>query len=230
MRPTIPTDPVGAVAFDVIGTLFTLDEPRRRLQALGAPEHTVDLWFANTLRDRASLSLAGGYRPMGDMLAAELPRVLAAVGVDSDEDARAEVLAAFGELTAVDGAADGCATLTDANWQIVALTNASRTTTLRLLDRSGLAPWFLDVLSTDTVEVAKPHPSVYQQVETRLPGVEVWMVATHAWDIAGAMRAGLRGAWVAEPEQLWPSVHPEPDITERTLLEVCVAIAALAGP
>jgi 2-haloacid dehalogenase len=219
---------VGVVAFDIIGTLFTLDVPRQRLRALGAPEHTVDLWFAATLRDRVSWSLAGEYRSMADVLAAELPRVLAAVDVDSDEAARAELLRSFAELEPVQGAAEGCATLADAGWQIVALTNASRGTTERLLDRCGVAPRFAEVLSTDTVAVAKPHPRVYLQVAERFPDVEIWLVAAHAWDVAGAMRAGLRGAWVAEAEELWLDVYPEPDISAGSLLEACAAIAALA--
>jgi 2-haloacid dehalogenase len=219
---------MGVVAFDVIGTLFTLEEPRRRLRALGAPEHTVELWFAGTLRERTSMSLAGVYLPTADVLAAELPRVLAAVGVEADESDRAEVLGGFAELEASAGAAEGCAALAAAGCQIVALTNAGRAGTLRLLERAGLAPWFLDVLSTDAVKVAKPHPSVYRQVEERFPDVEAWMVAAHAWDVAGAMWAGLRGAWVAELEDLWPDLYPEPDITAGSLLEACAAIAALA--
>ncbi|HYV02062.1 MAG TPA: hypothetical protein VEM93_06960 [Actinomycetota bacterium] len=44
------------VAFDVIGTLFTLERPRRRLADRGAPEHSLDLWFAQTLRDAVGRS------------------------------------------------------------------------------------------------------------------------------------------------------------------------------
>jgi 2-haloacid dehalogenase len=218
----------GVVAFDVIGTLFTLEEPRRRLRALGAPDHTIELWFSATLRDRACWSLAGGYRPMADVLAAELPRVLASLDVESDEAARAIVVQSFAELEPVDGAADACARLAAAGWDVVALTNASRDTTARLLDRAGLAPRFLDVFSTDTVQVAKPHPRVYGQVGERIPGSELWMVAAHAWDVAGAMRAGLRGAWVSEPERQWLDVYPEPDLIAGSVLAACEAIRSMA--
>ena len=72
----MPAD--GTVVFDIIGTCFSLDSPRRRLAELGAPEHALELWFAQTLRDAIALSHAGRYRPLRDVLRAELPRTRSA--------------------------------------------------------------------------------------------------------------------------------------------------------
>jgi 2-haloacid dehalogenase len=66
----------GTVSFDIIGTCFSLDLPRTRLVELGAPAHALQLWFAQTLRDAFALSHAGGYRPLKEVLEAELPRTL----------------------------------------------------------------------------------------------------------------------------------------------------------
>ena len=74
------------VAFDVIGTLFTLERPTRRLAELGAPEHSLDLWFAQTLRDAVSLSHSGGYRPLAEVLEAALQRLAAAIGLEAGEE------------------------------------------------------------------------------------------------------------------------------------------------
>jgi 2-haloacid dehalogenase len=30
------------------------------------------------------------------------------------------------------------------------------------------------------------------------------MVAAHAWDVVGAVRAGMRGVWVNRDERTWP--------------------------
>ncbi len=38
-----------------------------------------------------------------------------------------------------------------------------------------------------------------------------WMVAAHA-GVAGAQRAGLRGAWVATSEREYLGAYPPPDI------------------
>ncbi len=52
------------VAFDIIGTCFSLEKPRQRLAKLNAPAYAIELWFGQTLRDAFALSHAGSYRPL----------------------------------------------------------------------------------------------------------------------------------------------------------------------
>ena len=51
-------EPATAV-FDIIGTCFSLEKPRRALTRLGAPEHALELGFAQALRD----SFGSWWRP-----------------------------------------------------------------------------------------------------------------------------------------------------------------------
>ena len=51
---------------------------------LGAPTHALDLWFAQTLRDAFALSHASSYRPLKEILAAELPRTMKMLSIDLD--------------------------------------------------------------------------------------------------------------------------------------------------
>ncbi|MGH2615420.1 MAG: haloacid dehalogenase type II, partial [Thermomicrobiales bacterium] len=53
----------------------------------------------------------------------------------------------------------------------------------------------------------------------------VWMVAAHGWDIAGATRAGLRGAFVARRGQE-PDPFAPPEIRGEDLAAVARAIDA----
>ncbi|MBD1934671.1 MULTISPECIES: hypothetical protein [Cyanophyceae] len=78
----------GTVVFDIIGTCFSLDKPRQRLVELGAPSHALELWFAQTLRDAFALSHAGSYRPLKEVLEAELPRTLKVLGIEADVQMR----------------------------------------------------------------------------------------------------------------------------------------------
>jgi 2-haloacid dehalogenase len=64
------------VVFDVVGTLFSLDAPRRLLTDGGAPAHALDLWFAESLRDYFARSHASRYVALRKVLEAELPRTL----------------------------------------------------------------------------------------------------------------------------------------------------------
>jgi 2-haloacid dehalogenase len=94
----------GTVVFDIIGTCFSLDLPRQRLVELGAPDYTVQLWFAQTLRDAFALSHAGGYRPLKEVLEAELPRTLKMIGVEASSVELSRVVTSFAELDPQPGA------------------------------------------------------------------------------------------------------------------------------
>jgi 2-haloacid dehalogenase len=201
----------GTVAFDVIGTLFPLERPREGLKALGAPAHALEMWFAEALRDFFALSHAGGYAPLREVLAASLPRTLVALEVEHDDAAIERVMATLKELDPAEGAGASIQALTEAEFRILALTNGSEEITRTLLDGAGLYGHFDELLSCDEIRVSKPHPSVYEMARHREPG-ELWMVAAHGWDIAGAARAGLRTAWISGKERIYPATFPPPDI------------------
>jgi 2-haloacid dehalogenase len=217
------------VAFDIIGTLFTLDRPRDRLIALGAPRETLELWFAQALRDAFAWSHAGGYRPLKEFLEAALSRTLDSVGVEATEGKAAHVMAAFAELDPVDGAEEACSILFDAGWRIIALTNGSEESTRRLLSRAGLEDRFSAFLSCDRIEKTKPHPDVYEMAKQEAGAGALWLIAAHAWDIAGASRAGLWTCWVEHLEKRYLSVYPEPDVRASGVVEAARAIVAREG-
>jgi 2-haloacid dehalogenase len=211
------------VAFDIIGTVFSLDRPRVALTDLGAAPTAFDLWFAESLRDAYAWSHAGQYRPLKDVLQAALPRTLAVLGVDASGEDLASVMKAFGELDPVEGAGEAFSILAEAGCQILALTNSSEDSTRRLLERAGLAHRFSAFLSCDTVRTTKPHPNVYAMARERADG-EPWMVAAHAWDVAGASVAGMQTAWVSHKEKEYLSVYPEPDVRADDLPAAAMAI------
>jgi 2-haloacid dehalogenase len=209
--------PAGTVAFDVIGTLVSLEKLRPILVDRGAEPHTLELWFAESLRDYFSISHSGGYSRLGDVLRAGLARH--PVG---DRDA---VMNAFPRLDPVPGAGDACRLLAEAGFKIVALTNGSEELTNSLLANSGIAQYFDAVLSCDSILVSKPHPRVYAMVKEVAEG-DAWLVASHAWDTAGAGRAGLRTVLVyPRPEQV-PSVFPAPDAVVPDLVSAAESIVS----
>lgn len=212
------------VAFDVIGTLFTLDRPRDRLIALGAPREALELWFAQALRDAFAWSHAGGYRPLREFLGAALPRMLESVGVEASEEKAAQVMQAFSELDPVDGAEQACSVLFDAGWRIVTLTMGSEESTRHLLSRAGLEDRFSVFLSCDRIGKTKPHPDVYEMAKQEAGPSALWLIAAHAWDVAGATRAGLRTCWVSHLEKRYLSVYPQPDVRASGLVEAARAI------
>ena len=216
------------VAFDVIGTLFTLDRPRSELAKLGAPEFAVNLWFAQTLRDSYGWSLAGGYRPLKEFLQAALQRMLLQLGIRADESQRGAVLGSLGELDAAPGASEAVEDLSEKGWRVITLTNGSEEFTRGLLERAGIGHRFVATLSCDAIGKTKPHPDVYQMAKQEASG-EVWLVAGHAWDVAGAIAAGLRSAWISATEKEYLSVYPQPDIVADDLAEAAELMLAFSA-
>ncbi|WP_413167947.1 HAD family hydrolase [Capilliphycus salinus ALCB114379] len=218
----------GTVAFDMIGTCFNLNKPKQRLVELGLPTYALQLWFAQTLRDAFALSHAGGYQPLNQMLEAELPRTLKLFNVEIDPERQAHVLSAFNELELETGALEAFQRLTEAGWRLVALTNGGIESTHNLLEKAGALPYFADsvawrpkgaiVRSCDEIQITKPHQDVYQLLGQNASG-EIWMIAAHAWDIAGAIRAGLKTAFITSSEGSYLSAYPQPDVMASGLIE-----------
>ena len=207
----------GTVVFDIIGTCFSLDLPRQRLVELGAPAYTVQLWFAQTLRDAFALSHAGGYRPLKEVLEAELPRTLKMIGIEASSVELSRVVTSFAELEPQPGALEAFRILVEAGWKLVALTNGSEDSTRKLLERAGALQRFGSILSCDAIQKTKPHPDVYDLPKQDAEG-DVWMVAAHAWDIAGAARAGLRTAFITQEEKDYLSIYPQPELVTSDLV------------
>jgi 2-haloacid dehalogenase len=203
------------VAFDVIGTLVGLESLRQALNHQGAGPRTLELWFAESLRDYFSISHSGGYSPLLEVLRAGLARHNI-----RDRDA---VMSILPRLDPMPGAEDACRLLAEDGTKLIALTNGSEALTNSLLDHGGLKDRFDAVLSCDSIRVSKPHPSVYAMARDAAAG-ELWMVASHAWDIAGAGRVGLRTVLIYPEQELVPEVFPRPEVIAPDLISAARAI------
>ena len=62
-----------------------------------------------------------------------------------------------------------------------------------------------------------------------MPIDQVRLVAAHAWDVAGAQRAGCAAAFVARPGMVLDPLAPVPDVVGPDLLAVADGILAREG-
>ncbi len=206
------------VVFDIIGTCFSLEKPRQQLIKLGAPDYALELWFAQALRDAFAFSHAGGYRPLKEILQAELPRTLQMLDIELNSSQLSQIMDTFSELELQPEAEEAFKVLTTSGWKIIALTNGSKDATRKLLERAGVQKYFAEVYSVDAIALTKPHPDVYKMIQT--DNLEnVWLVAAHAWDIAGAERVGMKTAFVTQLEKDYLDVYPQAEIKVENLLE-----------
>jgi len=111
-------------------------------------------------------------------------------------------------------------------FRLVALTNSPKDVAEAQMRNSGLRDLLEDVYSADAVRTLKPAPEPYWMVAERtgVPIGDVRLVAAHGWDIAGALAAGCRAAFVARPGAALYPHGPQPDIVAPDLTGIADAL------
>jgi 2-haloacid dehalogenase len=207
----------GTLVFDIIGTCFSLDKPRQRLVELGAPPHALELWFAQTLRDAFALSHAGSYRPLKEVLEAELPRTLKVLGIEADAQMRSHIVKAFSELEPQPEALEAFRLLTTAGWKLVALTNGSEDSTHKLLERANVLEYFASIFSCDAGRRSRTRMSTPWRSK-RSRAMSGWLLL-----MPGILQVppalGKRTAFINKEEKDYLGVYPQPEIIASDLVE-----------
>jgi 2-haloacid dehalogenase len=123
---------------------------------------------------------------------------------------------------------DGLQTMRDAGLRLVTLTNSAPAAVQQQLTNAGLTAFFERSFSVDAVRRFKPAAEAYRSVADSLglPVDRLRLVAAHAWDIVGALRAGCVAAFVARPGKVLYPLGPNPDITGPDFRDVAKQIVA----
>jgi 2-haloacid dehalogenase len=223
--------PPEVVVFDVNETLSDFTSLRRRCRTVGAPPGLFDLWFAAVLRDGTALTAVGEYVTFAEVGRALLIDMLRhESGVEADPaEAADHVLAAFGSLEVHRDIPDGMRRLHAAGVRLVTLTNGAAATTETLLDRAGLRDLVEHVLSVDEVRRWRPAPETYLYAArtARVSPGRAMMVAAHGWDVNGAMRAGLLGAFLSRGGHGYPPFFTPPTVRAASLPDLAAALLTL---
>jgi len=210
-------NPAPSVALlDVNETLSDLAPLAERFEQVGAPTDLLPTWFAATLRDGIALAASGRYADFPDVARAALRQLLARVGGLGPplDEAAEHILAGLGTLPVHPDVEPGLRRMREAGLRAATLTNGSASSTRGLLERAGIADLVERTLDASEVGRWKPAPEPYEHACRTLgvaPSAAV-LIAVHPWDVHGAMRAGLRGAWLDRHGDPYPGVFLAPDL------------------
>jgi 2-haloacid dehalogenase len=220
-----PTAPE-VVAFDVLGTLFSLASLQPLAVAAGGDASTVGRWFTQLVADGSSLTAARDYQPFRDVAKASLRTVLPA----SKAAARDKVLAGLAKLDAYEDAAPAMGRLIMAGRAIV-ISNASADSTRKLLTRGRLDAFVDSVVSAEDVKQWKPasDPYAFAAATQDVPLERMAVVSAHPWDILGGRRSGMVTGWCNRDGATFPASFGKPDVTGKNLLDVVEKLLALRG-
>lgn len=208
------TVPVGVIVFDVNETLSDMTPLADHLAATGCGDLDLAAWFAGMLRDGFALATTGGYAPFGELVRSSLTDMLTRRGCTREQidDAVSRVVMGFGDLDAHPDVSEGMASLHGAGYRLVTLTNGATAMTEGMLQRAGVLELLENRLSVDEVRHWKPAPQSYAFAEHRCDSTPSTMalVASHPWDIHGAVTAGWTGVWVNRDGATYPPTSHSP--------------------
>lgn len=220
------------IVCDVNETLLDLSALEPAFKETFGDARTMQDWFTTVLLYSEVATLAGPYADFGSIAGAALDMIAGARGTSLAPATRTRILQGMLKLPAHVDVVEGLEVMRDAGLRLVTLTNSAPNAVQQQLVNAGLATFFEQSFSVDAIRRFKPAPEVYQSVANALgvPIDQLRLVAAHAWDIVGALRAGCAAAFVARPGKVLYPLGPQPDIAAPDFVSVARAIVAAESP
>ncbi|APY01008.1 haloacid dehalogenase type II [Lacinutrix venerupis] len=210
--------------FDVNETLLDLTQMKTKVgEALNGREDLLSLWFTTMLQYSLVTTASGQYEHFGYVGAAALQMVAANNGISiSEEEARNIIVNSLRGLPAHPEVKEALSQLKKDGYKLVSFTNSSNEGVKKQFESAGLTEYFEERLSVEDIGKFKPFTDTYTWAARKM-GVqpeECMLIAAHGWDVAGAVWAGWRAAFISRPgQQLFP-LAPRTEIVESDLKKV----------
>ena len=210
--------------FDVNETLLDLTPMKKQIgDALSGKEELLSLWFTTMLQYSLVTSASGQYKPFGHIGAAALQMVAANNAISlSEENARKVIDKAMQNLPPHPEVKEALTQLKKAGYTLVAFTNSSNEGLKNQFKNAELTAYFDEMLSVEDSGKFKPFTDTYiwGAHKMKVKPVECMLIAAHGWDVAGALWAGWRAAFVSRPKQQIFPLAPETEIVASNLKKV----------
>ena len=228
VRPASALSQVGATArqriivFDVNETLLDVGALAPQFQRVFGNAGVAQEWFSNVVLYSQVATIAGPYVDFGTIARGALDMTAVAHGVRLAPPDRDGILRGLISLPPHADVRDGLQQLRAAGFRLVTLTNSAPAAVDQQLKNAGIGEYFERSFSVDAVRKFKPAAEVYRLVATELQVAppQLRLVAAHAWDVLGAMRAGCAAAFVTRPGKALFPLADTPDIVGPDLRNV----------
>jgi 2-haloacid dehalogenase len=207
------------LAFDVNETLLDLRALDPHFQRVFGDAALRPTWFSQMLQLAFVGAITGQYVDFTSAQHAALRMLATRRGLPLAHEDAETIVGAMSRLPAYPEVKAALTDLAGAGYRLAALTNSVKDVAEAQLTNAGLCACFAQVLSADQVKRLKPAPEPYRLVADQF-GVsigDVRLIAAHAWDVAGALAAGCRAAFIARPGMVLSPLGAQPDIIARDI-------------
>lgn len=221
---TIKKERPKVLFFDVNETLLDLTQMKQQVgKALNGREDLLSLWFTTMLQYSLVTTASGQYEHFGNIGAASLQMVAANNDITiTEQKAREIIINALRGLPAHPEVKEALGQLKENGYKLVSFTNSSNEGVKKQFESAGLTEFFDERLSVEEVGKFKPFRETYEWGARKM-GIkpnEAMLIAAHGWDVAGALWAGWRAAFISRPgQQIFP-LAPTTEIIESDLKKI----------
>ncbi|MDR5591200.1 haloacid dehalogenase type II [Christiangramia sp. SM2212] len=200
--------------FDVNETLLDLEPLKTSINNVFGRSYAADIWFSQFLHYSLVESMTNTYHDFSEIAAAVLKMNAENYKMDLSKEKISEILSPIGQLKAYPDVKPGLSVLKENGFQLVAFSNGKTSVLNDQIKNSCLVDFFDLVLSVDAVKKYKPHPETYHFAlkQSNSEASSSMMVAAHGWDVTGAMRAGLKTAFIQRPGKSVFPLSDKPDV------------------
>ena len=222
----------GLLFFDVNETLLDLTPLQKSVTAaLGGNEDLVELWFTTMLQYSLVETVGGTYRKFGEIGAAAMTMVAKNHGVSLTSEQAKKAIEPITSLPAHPDVKPALKSLKEAGFRMATLTNSPQEGVDAQMENAGLTEFFEKRLSVGSIKTYKPDLRTYKWAAKEMGvGLEDCMlVAAHGWDIAGALQAGMRGAFLARPGKSLYPLAMKPEISAADLEKAAETLVEMAS-
>jgi 2-haloacid dehalogenase len=214
------------LAFDVNQTLLDVNALRPHFARVFGDAGVLGDWFTLLLQYSLVVTVADAYVDFGTVGKAVLEMLANTRGVRLSPEDAAQIARGMLTLPVHPEVPESLKRLRAAGFRMVTLTNSSLPAVKAQLMSAGLTQYFDESISVDSVRRFKPDAEVYRSAAAHLrarPG-ELLLIAAHAWDVFGALKAGWQTAFVARDGIAPFPLGPKPTINGPDLRAVADAI------
>ena len=215
------------IFLDVNETLLDLGPLKKSVgEALNGKDDLLPLWFTMMLQYSLVATVADRYEHFTVIGAAALQMVASNHDIQLTTEQADKAIEPIRSLPPHPDVEPAMKSLVDAGFKLVTLTNSSSYGVAEQMKNSGLGKYVQEQLSVEQIGIYKPDSHVYRWAARKMKEDigDCMLVAAHGWDIAGALWAGMRGAFLARKgHQLYP-LAPEPELNTPTFKETAEAL------
>lgn len=217
------------LAFDVYGTLIDTAGVTGALA-----DHVGDrapafsrLWRDKQLEYSFRRGLMQNYRDFSVCTKNALEYACRELRAEISDTGKQALLAKYRTLPAFPDVEDGLSKLKSSSFRMFAFSNGRAEDVANLLRNAKIDGYFEDVVSVDEIKSFKPNPAVYSHFlrRSRSVGTEAWLISSNAFDVIGALSAGMRAAWIRRsPEAIFDPWEFNPTVEVDSLVKLHGAI------